>query len=40
MNVVIINGVEYVPLVTKEKPKSERVNTMMKELLKLKQFKK
>ena len=34
MNVIIINGIEYVPLKDKEKPKSERINTMMKELIK------
>jgi len=32
MNVIIINGIEYVPLVSKEKPKSKRINSMMKEI--------
>ena len=32
MNVIIINGVEYVPLVSKEKPKSDNIQKMMKEI--------
>ena len=34
MKVIIINGIEYVPLEVKENPKNERINTMMNELKK------